>query len=50
MYLVVEILQLVYEISSFLEELYKRGDLKTSQNSQSKDVLKNFAKFIEKHL
>ena len=58
LYLVVEILQLVHEITSFLEVLYKRNDLKTCQNSQinkkqssggdlSKDALKNFAKFTE---
>ena len=38
MYVVVEIRQLVNEISSFPEGLYKREDLK------------NFAKFTDKHL
>ena len=37
LYLVVEILQLVHEISSFSEVLYKRG------------VLRNFSKFTDKH-
>ena len=58
----VEILQLVHEISSFPEVLYKRGVLKnfskltlkhknqSSGGVLSKDVLKNFAKFTEKHL
>ena len=60
--MVVEIRQLVNEISSFPEVLYKRGDLKNfskftdKQKKQStggvltKDVLKNFAKFTDKHL
>ena len=60
MYLVVEILQLVLEISSFPEVLYKRAVLKnfskftdkhkkqSSGGVLSKDVLKNFAKFTEK--
>ena len=60
--MVVEIRQLVNEISSFAEVLYKRGDLKNfskftdKQKMQStgvvltKDVLKNFAKFTDKHL
>ena len=37
LYLVVEILQLVHEISSFPEVLYKRG------------ILKNFTKLTDKH-
>ena len=57
----VEILQLVHGISSFLEVLCKRGVLKnfskfsykhkkqSSGGVLSKDVLKSFAKFIEKH-
>ena len=62
LYLVVEILQFVHEISSFREVLYKRGDLKnfsrfTYKHKKqspggvlSEDVLKNFAKFTEKCL
>ena len=62
LYVVVEIRQLVNEISSFPEVFYKRGDLKNfskftdKQKKQStrgvltKDVLKNFAKFLDKHL
>ena len=62
LYLVVEILQLVHEIRSFPDVLYKRGDLKNFSRSTdkhnkqspwgvlSKDVLKNFAKFTGKHL
>ena len=62
LYVVVEIGQLVNEISSFPEVLYKRGDLKNFSKSTdkhkkqpsrgvlSKDVLKNFAKFTDKHL
>ena len=61
LYVVVEIRQLVNEISSFPEVFYKRGDLKNSkftdkQKKQStrgvltKDILKNVAKFTEKHL
>ena len=62
LYVEVEIQQLVNEISSLPEVLYKRGDLKTSRNSQIitrsnhldvflfKDILKNFAKFTDKHL
>ena len=60
-YLLVEIQQLVYEISSFSEVHYERGVLKYSkftdelkkQSSEgvlSKDVLEKFAKFAEKHL
>ena len=61
-YLVVEILQLVHEISSLPEVLYKRGVLKnfpkfrdkhkkkSSGGALSKDVRKNFAKFKEKYL
>ena len=60
LYLVVEILQLVHEISSFPEVLYKRCELKnfssfTDEHKKqpfgsvlSKDVLKNFGKFKEK--
>ena len=60
LYLVVEILQLIPEISSFLEVLYKKGDLKnvlrftdkhkrqSSGGGLSKCVLRNFAKFKEK--
>ena len=62
LYLLVEILQLVHEISSFSELFYKRGVLKnfskltdklkkqSSGGVLSKGVLKNFAKFAEKHL
>ena len=58
----VEVQQLVLEIRSFPEVLYKRGHLNNfskfsdKQKKQSsggvlaKDVLKNFARFIEKHL
>ena len=58
----VEILQLVHEISSFLEMVYKRGDLKnfyrftdkhkrqSSVGVLPKDVLITFLKFTEKHL
>ena len=54
----VEILQLVHEISSFPEVLNKRGeqlkiddkDKQSSGGVLSIDVLKNFAKFTEKHL
>ena len=58
----VEIQQLLNEISSFPAVLYKRGDLKniskfgdknkkpSSRGVLSKDVLKTFAKFTEKHL
>ena len=57
-----EILQLVYEISKFSEVTYKRGVLKnfskftvkhkkqSSAGILSKDVYKNFAKLTEKHL
>ena len=60
--LLVEPLQLVHEISSFSEVLYKRDVLKnffefpdklknqSSGSVLSKDVLKNFAKFTEKYL
>ena len=56
----VEILQLVHEISNFSEVLCERGDLKnfskfTDKHKKqslagvlSKDVLKHFTKFIEK--
>ena len=62
LYLVVEILQLAHEISSFREALCKRGALKNlskfsdkrkKQSSEGvllKYVLNNFAKFTEKHL
>ena len=62
LYLVVEILQLVHEISTFPEVIYKRGVLKnflkftdkhkeqSSEGALSKDVLKNFLKFTERHL
>ena len=62
LYLVVEILQYVHEISSFPEVLYKRGDLENSwkfidkykaqsyASVLSKDVLENLAKFTDKHL
>ena len=42
-YLLVEILQLLHEISSFPEVLYKRGDLKNFFSV--KNVLKKLAKF-----
>ena len=56
LYLLVEILQLVHEISSFSEVLYKRGVFKnfskvtdklkkSSEGVLAKDVLKNFTKF-----
>ena len=58
MYLLVEIVQLVHEISSFSEVLYKRGVSKFTDKHKkqslggvlSKDVLQNFAKFTEKPL
>ena len=62
MYLLVEILQLAHEISSFsevlnkkvvLENLSKFTDKLKRQSSGavlSKDVHKNFARFTEKHL
>ena len=57
----VEILQLLHEISSFPEVLYEIGDLKNfsklqlnkeavSEGVLSKDVLKCFAEFTEKRL
>ena len=57
----VEILQFLDEVTSFLEVLYKRSVLKNfskftdkhkkqSKGVQRKDVFKNFAKFTEKHL
>ena len=58
----VEVLQLVHEISSFLEVLYKTGDLKncsryTDKHKKqspggvlSKDAYKNFAKFTQKNI
>ena len=60
--MLVEILRLVLEISSFSEVLYKRDVLKnfseltdklkkqSSGGVLSKDVLRNFWKFTEKHL
>ena len=61
--MVVEIRQLVNKASSFPEVLYKRNDLKnfvkfttdkhkkpSSRGVLSKDVLKMFAKFTDKHL
>ena len=60
--MVVEIRQLVNEISSFPEVLYKRDDLKnfskftdkhkkqSSGGVLTKDVLKKFAKFTDRHL
>ena len=60
LYLLVGILQLVHEMSSFPEVLYKRGVLKNfskfsdkheeqlSGGVLSKDVLKNFVKLTEK--
>ena len=60
--MLVEILQLVHEISSFSEVLYKRDVLKnflkftdklkkqSSGSALSKYILRNFAKFTEKHL
>ena len=62
LYLLVEILQLVHETSSFPEVLYKRSVLKnfskfpdkhkkqSSGGLLSKDVLKNIANFTEEHL
>ena len=62
MHLVVEILQLVHEISSFPEVVCSRSDLnnfshftgkhkkQSSGGALSKDNLKSFAKFTEKHL
>ena len=62
LYLLVKNLQLVHEISSFSQAIYKRDVLKnflkftekvkkqTSGGVLSKDILKNFAKFTEKHL
>ena len=63
LYLVVKILQLVYEINSFPEVLYKISDLKNFSKLQvktrsshpekdvlQKDILKNFAKITEKRL
>ena len=58
----VEILELVHEISSFLEVLYNKGDLKnfskfTDKHKKqshggvlSKDDLKGFAKYTGKHI
>ena len=55
----VEILQLVHEISSFSQRCPIKGVIwKTSQNAQmqssecvlSEDILENFAKFTNKHL
>ena len=60
--MMVEIWQLVNEISSFPEVLYKSGDLKNfskftekhkeqaSGDVLSKDFLKDFAKITDKHL
>ena len=62
MYLLVERLQLVDEISSFSEVLHKRDVLKNFSkltdklkmqsygSALSKDVLRNIAKFTEKNL
>ena len=62
MYLVLEILLLVHEISSFPDVLYKRGVPEnfskftdkhkklSSEDVLSKDVLKIFARFSDKHL
>ena len=62
LYLLVEILQLIHEINGFSEVLYVRDFLKklseftgklkkqSSGSALSKDVLRNFAKFTEKHL
>ena len=62
LFLLVEILKLVHEISNFAEVLFKRGVLRnfskftgkhkrqSSGGVLSKDVLKNYAKFIEKYL
>ena len=62
LYLLLEILQLVHEVSSFSEVLYKRSVMKncskfteklkkqSSGGVLSKDVHKNFAKFTEQHL
>ena len=63
LYLVVKILQLVYEASSFPEVLYKISDLKNFSKLQAntrsshpekdvlqKDILKNFAKITKKRL
>ena len=60
--MLVEILQLVHEISSLQEVFYKKVFSKTSQNSQvnarsshpevfsERGVLLNFGKFTEKHI
>ena len=62
LYVEVEIQQLVNEITSFPEVLYKKGDLKnfskltdkhkkeSSRGVLSKDILKHFAKLTDKHL
>ena len=62
LFLVVEILQLVHEVSSFSLVLYERGVLKnfskftekrkkqSYRSALSKDVPKNFVKFTETHL
>ena len=55
----VEILQFLHEVTTFLEVLYKRSVMKNfskftdkhkkqSKGVQRKDVFKNFAKFTEK--
>ena len=61
LYSLIKILQLLYEISSFLEMLYKKHVLKiflkftdklkkqSSGGALSKDIVKKFAKFTEKH-
>ena len=60
--MLVEILQLINEISSFSEVLYKKDNLKnflkftdklknqSFRSVLSKDFLKNFENFTEKHL
>ena len=61
LYLMVEILQFLHEVTTFLEVLYKRSVMKNfskftdkhkkqSKGVQRKDVFKNFAKFTEKNL
>ena len=54
LYLQVEILQLVHEISSFLVKHFSKFTDKLKELSSrgvlSKDVQKNFEKFTEKHI
>ena len=58
LYLVVEILQLVHEISSFPEVPYQRSDLESFSKFTGavarmrfvEDILENLAKFTDKHL